>query len=293
LFKYIFSIKFLVQVILAICLFFGVIYFVNEKLLDYTLQGKSTNLPNYTGFLIEDLDALVKKDGFKYLITDSSFNKNRKPGEVLSQIPLPGSLIKPGRTIYFSVNAKNTPKVQVPKLEGLSRRQAANILNTLGFKVGDESFQPDICVGCVVEATYKDKTLAKGTLLLKGSTIDLVYGMGTSNEKIPVPELLGLTYEQAKIRLKNNILKTGAVTFLNAESNLDSINSFVIRQNPVYGIFDEINLGMPVDIWLSKDTIGLNLPKHTEFFNETPFDPNAEYEETPDIPSELPDTEPE
>jgi beta-lactam-binding protein with PASTA domain len=291
--KFLFSWKFLIQIVLAIGIMYGGVYAIENYLYKYTRQGEATNLPDYVGFLISDVDPIIKKDGFKYFVIDSSYDKTRKPGEVLAQIPSAEARIKPGRTIYLSVNKMVPPAIQVPKLEGLSQRQAANILSTLGFNIGEESFMPDICVGCVVEAQYKGKTIESGTLLKKGAAIDLVYGLGMSNEKVPVPELLGLNLEQAKIRLKNNILKAGAITFIEALSEEDSAKAVVVRQNPEYSVFDEIRLGTPISIWLSTDTLGLNLPVFESDTLVSKFDPNEIYEETEDIPSSLPDSDTE
>ncbi|MGY6562119.1 MAG: PASTA domain-containing protein [Luteibaculaceae bacterium] len=287
--RFIFSWKFLVQLVLALLLVIGGYKLIENYLYSYTRQGEVTTLPSYEGFLLDDLDAIIRKDGFKFLIADSSYDKTKQPGEVLAQIPTAGSSIKPGRTIYISVNKRVPPAVQVPKLEGLSQRQAANILNMLGFVLGEENYQPDICLGCVVEASFKGKQIKPGASLPKGSKIDLVYGLGASNQKIAVPLLLGLNFEQASTRLKKNILKLGAVTFIGVRTTQDSLRAVVVRQNPRSDLFEEIRLGTSIDLWLSLDTLGLNLPvfKSDSVLNN--FDPNAIYEETEDIPSELPD----
>ncbi len=73
-------------------------------------------------------------------------------------------------------------------------------------------------------------------------------GSGLGHEDFSVPDLVGLTYNDAKVLLESNGLNVGAVI-----PAIDP-NAFVGRQNPDHltpdGRVNRIRQGQSVDLWL-------------------------------------------
>jgi beta-lactam-binding protein with PASTA domain len=93
---------------------------------------------------------------------------------VVEQNPHIDMEVKPGRTIYLTINSGNKPKIKAPKLTDMSITLAKAVLKNRGFELGSISYTYDeIGNNLVVEQFYRGRALEAGTLLPKGSTIDL------------------------------------------------------------------------------------------------------------------------
>jgi len=77
----------------------------------------------------------------------------------------------------------------------------------------------------VLEQKVKGKStnvIARDTVF-KGTEIDLVLGKGLSEDKTPVPDLLGLTVNQAKIKASDAFFAVGAVIYDKGLDEKDTI----------------------------------------------------------------------
>ena len=102
---------------------------------------------------------------------------------------------------------------------------------------------------------HSDSVINEGSEIRKGEVIDLVLGMGLSNETTRVPDLVGLGLEKARKIITNHYLNIGAVTFDETMTNdEDSANAFIWRQYPEFDEFRRLNMGLEVDIWLTVDS---------------------------------------
>jgi hypothetical protein len=92
-----------------------------------------------------------------------------------------------------------------------------------------------------------------GSPVRMGTSIDLVIGAGIGGEEVPVPDLYGLTYPEAKLVLEVNGISSGVVIL---DENLsDTAMGYIYWQNPMP--FDaqlmpnKIHAGQSMDIRLS------------------------------------------
>jgi beta-lactam-binding protein with PASTA domain len=161
-----------------------------------------------------------------------------------------GSKVKENRTIYVSVTRTLAPKVKMPVLTDVSFRQAEAILQSYGLKAGKVSYQPDLCKNCVLRCELNGRTVEAGQEIRKGTAIDLVLGDGFGTSRIPVPDLTGLTLEEALFVIRGSLLNAGAVV---ADATVrDTLNAFVVRQSPEAGGQGAISQGEAIDLYLSK-----------------------------------------
>ena len=99
----------------------------------------------------------------------------------------------------------------------------------------------------LMEIRYNGRIITPGTRVPKGSTIDLVVGDGAGPRDFVVSSFLGLTYDNALLRLANLSLHLGSVQIPD-DVDTTGIDVFVIKQYPIPG--DSVSIGDPVDLWI-------------------------------------------
>lgn len=220
-----------------------------------TKHGESSTVPSVTGKNLSEVQALLEKKGFQLVIQDSVFYDSIPRGMVLKQVPEADDVVKVNRTVYVTVNRFVPPDVEVPKLAGLSYRNADMVLRNLGLHVGDTSYRTDFAKNTVLEALYQGRTLGSGAKLKMGTAVDLVIGSGIGEEAILVPKLMGLTFDEARALLDAQGINMGAMVF-NADVR-DSTTAYVYRQRPAPRTVDgkrlSMRAGQMIDIWLQTE----------------------------------------
>jgi eukaryotic-like serine/threonine-protein kinase len=201
------------------------------KLLDaYTHHGRTVTVPNLEGMPREEVGDVLKKQNLRYVINDSIFDDTRDKGTISVQDPAAGTEVKRNRTIYLTMVALMPEMVPMPDLIDLSYRQAVTRLETYGLGPGLLEYRPDIARNAVLEQKYQGGAIEPGTLVEKGTTIDLVLGEGLGENIVMVPMLIGETRQDAIQALHAATLNTGAEFFLDEDEEGDVWR--VYRQNP-------------------------------------------------------------
>lgn len=240
------------HILLALGLVFILLFLFVVSLNWITKHGESSTVPMVTGKRVNEIQSILDTKGFDYVIQDSVYYDSIPPGMVLKQVPEADEVVKINRTVYVTINRFIPPDVEVPKLTGLSFRNAEMVLRNLGLRIGDTTYRTDFAKNTVLEATYMGKALSTGDKIKMGTSINLVIGSGIGEEAIPVPNLVGLTYDEARALLDAQGIVLGAHIF---NPNVqDSTNAFVFRQRPAAktesGKPLSIRAGQMVDVWL-------------------------------------------
>ncbi|RMG79088.1 MAG: PASTA domain-containing protein [Bacteroidetes bacterium] len=254
-FKFLFSKYFVINLIIAALLTTALVFGVLKYIEKYTLHNQSVTVPDFRGMHKSEVFQFAEEHQLIAIINDSVYNFEEPKGVVLDQNPMPEKQVKQGRKIYLTINATQPPKVAVPNLKDLSLRQATAILESYGLKIGELQYKPDPCVNCVLEMKIGDQTIEPKTMIEKGKTIDLVLGAGTSNEVIPLPFLLNLTFEEAKLLLNSKGLNIGHPVYEDCATKEDSAKAKIFKQIPPYDSKAVINLGKTVNVFLTCDSI--------------------------------------
>ncbi len=251
--KFLISKAFFVNLLVALILVGGILWYIFNFLDDYTLHGQTITVPDLSGMTIADLDTFLVEKKLRYVISDSIFEANAKKGVVLEQDPKPDVKVKEDRRVYIVVNAMQAPKIKMPNLVDLSLKMAIATLETYGFKVGELEYKPDLARDAVIAQKINGVEMEPGTMVTKGATIDLVMGDGYSDEQIHVPMLIGLRVKEAILLLKTSSLNAGGFTFDESViSASDTARARVWKQQPEYGK-NMIHLGGYVDMGLTVD----------------------------------------
>ncbi len=218
----------------------------------YTRHNQSQPTPDLAGLLLEDAMQVIADNHLRIEVSDSVYIFNRKPGSVISQNPLPGTKVKKNRRVFVTINAQNPIKLEIPNVVGYTLRQAKAILEQEGFEVGTLSFRPDLGLNNVLEQRYMGKTAEPGTLIPKGSKIDLVLGQGMHGERTGIPLLIGLKLNDAVSRIIEASLNVGKIRFDETISTQkDSLDARVYSQYPAFMGNASLSFGTRVDIWLT------------------------------------------
>jgi beta-lactam-binding protein with PASTA domain len=236
----------------AIFTVIAIIFIVFFSLRYYTKHGQGLNVPSVKGLeftkAVEKLEAL----GLRYEV-DSVYIMDQPPGMVIDQDPDVNTFVKDNRTIYLTINTSQAPNVKLPDIEFKSLREAQSLLEGFSLKVGDTSYKADVSRDVVLEVNYGGRAIKAGDILPKGSKIDLVLGDGRGNEDVDIPNLIGLTKDEARFSLKGSMLTLGQVTYEGTIT--DSANAIIVMQNPVLSdTLSKVKIGTPVNIILSNQT---------------------------------------
>lgn len=218
-----------------------------------TNHGEYLVVPEVKGKTYDQVVEELEGKGFDVVIQDSIYVDSIAPRMVIKQFPEPEATVKINRVIYLTVNCMVPPTIAMPNLIGMSFRNALLELRSVGLKMGDTTFIPDIAKNAVKDQLQNGVAIKPGTPIRMGTAIDLVIGSGLGGEEVAVPDLFGLTYPEAKLVLEVNGLTPGVVVL---DDNLsDSTLGFVYWQNPMpyndQKMVNYIRPGQLLDIRLS------------------------------------------
>ncbi|MCA6473330.1 MAG: PASTA domain-containing protein [Chitinophagaceae bacterium] len=239
-------------VVTLVLLFFGSLNWI-------TGFGKTQKVPSVTGQNVQAAIKMLEASGLEVVIQDSVFIDTLAKQAVVRQIPDAESIVKTGRTIYLTINRSIPPQVEMPNLTGFSLKSAEMFLLSLGLKMGNISYRPDIARNAVLEQLLGDRPIAPGTKIPTGTVINFVLGSGEGSGELEVPQLVGLTFEAAKLMLQGMNINIGAVVALNPIS--DSASSFIVKQSPAalsdsldmsgFRLPNKMKAGQLMDLFLS------------------------------------------
>ena len=217
----------------------------------YTRHDDLIELSDFSGMNLKKVDSILNENSLRYVIIDSVFNTKLPSNSIIDQDPLAGSFVKENRRIYLTIVAKSKKQVIMPNLVDLSLRRAISKLKSLDLSVGNLSFIPDMAKNVVLKQFINNQEVESGSQIFVGTEVDLVLGDGFSDVMVNLPNLIGLTKEDAEILLQMNSINLGLVLY--DSSVKDSATAVVYRQRPSAEDNAMINLGRNVDIYLTSN----------------------------------------
>ena len=240
----------------AICLF--IIFFFSLGWI--TGNGETGKVPAVIGLDVLAAEKNLIAAGFDVELQDSIYVDTLARNAVLRQTPEADEIVKRGRTVYLTINRVVAPQVDMPNLVGFSIKSAETYLKVLGLRLGSIQMVPDQNKNVVIDQLVNGQPIAPGSKIPSGTLIYFLVGDGGASAGMTMPDLVGLTYEQAKAQLMILGLNLGVVS-VNGSIG-DSTSAFVFDQSPsVYGSQLD-SLGMPIQNMVSKGaTINLVLDK--------------------------------
>ncbi len=234
-----------ISIVITVILFLGILQFLKY----YTNHAETYVVPDFYGRTIEELEAVNYNKIYEFVVIDSIYDPNNKKEAIVIQNPYPGARVKKGRKVYVTTVAKSSEKVDMPDLIDLSLRQAINLLNAKGLRVNRLEYVKDFADNAVLEQTYDGELIEPGTEIDKGSSIDLILGLG-KNSKVPVPFVIGKTASEAVNTINSASFNLGNVYYLDGK---DPVHSRVYQQDPDWGENASLYKGQEINIWMRSD----------------------------------------
>ncbi len=157
-----------------------------------------------------------------------------------------------GAVVAFSVLSRSSggsATVPIPDVKGRVLDEAVAILEDAGFEVTpvaeeNSDIEPNVVWSQTPEA---------GELLSEGGKVSIVYN--PTNTPIPVPDLSGLTVEQARTALLNLGLTIGQIIFQNDEEIAENL---IVSTSPPAG--DQVLGGVTIDLTVSRGSGAVVIP---------------------------------
>ena len=272
LFKYLTRQPFWVNLLAAFALVFLVIFLFLQSLSWFTNHGEYLKVPSVTGQNVDNAIKLLESKGFDVVIQDSIFSDTIPRYIVIKQLPDPDATVKVNRTVFLTINRATPPEVSMPKLEGLSYRFAFELLQKNHLKLGDTIYRPDFMKGSVLEQQYRGAKINAGDKIPWGAKITLIIGGGLQIQEMLVPDLIGMTFTDAKALLESKGITLASVIPMSTVK--DTAAAFVYKQNPDKYDIDKvthlrIRPGQTMDIWLSPvplDTDSLKIKDQKDLY---------------------------
>lgn len=218
-----------------------------------TNHGDYLVVPDVKGKLLDDVQSNLEQKGFEVVIQDSIYVDTIPPNIIIKQFPDPEATVKVNRVIYLTINRTVPPTIPMPNLIGMSLRNALSELKSVGLKMGDTTYVTDIAKNAVRDQLVGGVSIKPGTPVRMGSSIALMIGTGIGGSELPVPDLFGMTFGEAKMILQSNGISTGNIML--DPGMTDTTAGFVYWQNPPpYDAQNNVNVlrvGQLVDVKLS------------------------------------------
>ncbi|MEA3296287.1 MAG: PASTA domain-containing protein [candidate division Zixibacteria bacterium] len=207
-----------------------------------TRHGSEFPLPDFTGQRLIEARLTLDDLGLRHEIASQEYSPGKEQGLILGQFPISGTKVKRGRAIKFVVSL-GQKLVPIPQVAGLSVRQAMLDLETSGLLLGEIAWAfSDTLPEKVVVFSYP----ATETEIPLGSPVNLMVNRGRSADFTYVPRVVGLTLNEASVRLESKSLRMGVITYRLVE---DYLPETVLEQSESEGT--EVDNGTEIDLVVS------------------------------------------
>ena len=158
----------------------------------HPLERNFIVVPNVRGSEIDEALRALQKLGLE--ASSSPVASSERAGQVLSSEPSAGAQLRPGRSVRvrYALPPGQLAPTDVPELAGLSVSEAERQLSSAGLELGDlsriHSARPN---GAVIAQSWEGQAPT-------GSAVDLLVSEGPQGELTFLPDLTGLSLEDAK-----------------------------------------------------------------------------------------------
>ncbi|MBS00355.1 MAG: hypothetical protein CMG37_02905 [Candidatus Marinimicrobia bacterium] len=201
----------LIRTILSIIGMIVVFSIVAEYLIMpiYTRQNQNRIMIDIKNKHLDDAINILKTENYKYEVSDTLYTNKFQLGTIVDQYPKPNTRVKSGRTVRLKI-AQPEKSVAIPNLIGQSRRSAELELNQMGLLIDTvyTEYNPEYPNGTIAWQYPK-----AGDRRKKGMGIQITVSKGMPPNFFQVPNLIGLSINQAKDLIFKSRLKVGKISY--------------------------------------------------------------------------------
>ena len=211
-------------VLIALLLIGGSVYALTRG----ASTGEPTAVPNVVGLSQADAKAQIEAAGFTWeLNPDKVASDTVEAGSVVSTDPAAGTSAEKGATVRVTISSGPDSVVVPDNLVGMSPDEARKAIEAQGLKF--EQSSKTVASDTVPEGKVAETNPSPGTKVKAGQTITVSLSSGSS--EVEVPDLQGMSQDQARSALKSAGLELGNVTSVDSDKEKDRI----VSQDPATG----------------------------------------------------------
>jgi len=230
--------------ILLPCLILFLLFLITDMIVMpiITRHGTEFPLPDIVEMQTADAEELLGLKDLRLEVTSQEYHPDKPEGTILTQIPIPGTLVKADRIVKVvaSIGQKD---VTVPELSGISVRQAKLYIESADLILGDIAWTfVDSLPERVVVFSYP----AEGKLVPIGTPINLMVNRGSLTNVTFMPKLVGMSLDEARAKLADSKLVVGLVKYVTNENYLPET---VLEQSVEEAV--ELEHGEEIDLVVS------------------------------------------
>jgi len=175
---------------------------------DYTNYDEGITVPDVSELSLKEAKQRLTSCGLRYEVADRRSNSAYPANYVVDQTPSATEIVKPQRKIYLTVNTATNPKVKVPDVVNLSKRNAEIQLQNYGLKVGTISFESSRFKNSVLR-----QSVPAGKEVPKGAVVDLAVSDGLGEKMVDIPDIQGLRLSEAQQKIQKAGLRVKEIQF--------------------------------------------------------------------------------
>ena len=191
-------------------------------------EPESIAVPNVVGLTQAEAKAQIEQAGFTWeLNPDKVTSDTVAEGSVASTDPAAGTQAEKGATVRVTISSGPDSVTLPDNLVGMSPDDARKAIEALGLKW--ELDASKVASDTVPEGKIAQTNPSPGSKVKAGQTIHAYLSSGS--DQVDVPDLSGMTQDQARSTLKSVGLELGNVTSVDSEKEKDRI----VEQDPATG----------------------------------------------------------
>ena len=193
-----------------------------------TAAPESVAVPNVVGLTQAEAKTQIEQAGFTWeLNPDKVTSDTVAEGSVASTDPAAGTQAEKGATVRVTISSGPDSVTLPDNLVGMSPDDARKAIEALGLKW--ELDASKVASDTVPEGKVAQTNPSPGSKVKAGQTIRAYLSSGS--DQVDVPDLSGMTQDQARSTLKGVGLELGNVTSVDSEKEKDRI----VEQDPATG----------------------------------------------------------
>ena len=175
----------------------------------YTRHNQNRIMMDVQYKMLDEVVRLLKSENYRYEVSDTLYTNKFQIGTIVDQYPNPYTRVKMGRTVRLKI-AQPERSVAVPNLIGQSHRSAELELTQTGLLIDTVymEFNPEYPNGTIAWQYPK-----AGDRRKKGMGVQITVSKGMPPNFFQVPNLIGLSINQAKELLFKSRLKVGKISY--------------------------------------------------------------------------------
>lgn len=199
----------------------------------YTNHGEKIETPNFIGLSVSEAQKLAEENNL-VLDIDSVYMPKVEKGTVFLQNPVgysdsTKSWVKSGRKIYLTSVRTSVQMIPLPDVDGSELVVIPRLEGRFKFK---KNYTPGD-KGKVLKCEYNGKQVNTGDMLPRGANLVLTIGQSNILAPVTLPNLYGLTLDEANIILSEKSLSVLAL-YDGCTTKADTASALIIKQNPEF-----------------------------------------------------------